>query len=122
MAKVRLAGPAQADLVTILDTSQDLWGEAARNRYEALLEAAIRLIAADLEGPLTRPRGETFRDIRSFHLRHARRGHGVKAPVHVIYFRITRSEMIHILRVLHERTKPSLHLAACRSTRRPRQR
>jgi toxin ParE1/3/4 len=122
MARFRLAGAAQADLVAILDTSLDRWGEAGRSRYEALLEAAMRSIAADPEGPLTRARAEYLQGIRSFHVRHVRCDHGVKAPVHVVYYRIGRSNMIEIVRVLHERTEPSLHLAGLRSKRRLRRR
>jgi toxin ParE1/3/4 len=103
------------DLAAILDTSQDRWGKAASGRYEALLEAAVQSIAADPEGPLARERAEIFPGLRSFHLMHARRGHGVKAPVHVVYFRINRSGTVEILRVLDERTEPSLHVAPRRS-------
>ena len=70
----------------------------------------MQSIAADPEGPLTRARTKIFPGVRSFHVRHARRARGVKAPVHVIIFRINRSGMIEILRILHERMEPSLHV------------
>ena len=103
MAHFRLTGPARVDLATILDTSQDRWGKAASIRYEALLETAMQSIKVDPEGPLTRSRIEIGPGVRSFHIRHARRTHGVKEPVYVVYFRINRSGMIEILRILHER-------------------
>ena len=110
MAHFRLSGPAKADLAAILDTSQDRWGEAARTRYAALLEAAMQSIAADPEGPLTRARAEISPGVRSFHVRHARRARGVKSPVHVIIFQINRSGMIEILRILHENMEPGRHI------------
>lgn len=117
MARIRFSSPAQADLATILDTSQEHWGEIGRSRYEAVLEAAIQSIAASPEGPLTHARDELLPRVRSFHPRHARRAHGVKAPVHVIYFRASRSGAIEILRVLHERAEPILHLVTDRPAR-----
>jgi len=49
--------------------------------------------------------------LRSFHLRNMGRDHFVKAPVHVIYYRRTRSSIV-IVRVLHERMDPSTHLTS----------
>ena len=127
MASVRFSALAEADLAAIFDTSQDRWGDMARGRHESLVKAAMQLIEADPKGPLTRSRADILRGTRSFHLRHARGAHGVKTPVHVVYFRISRSGMIEILRVLHERMEPSLHFEPHRSTRardahRPRRR
>ena len=47
-------------------------GNRRRRRYVILLHAAMRMIAADPEGPLTRARKELAPGVRSFHLRHAR--------------------------------------------------
>jgi len=108
MARFRLANAARADLAAILDTSRDRWGEAARNHYSKLMAVTMRTIAAAPEGPLAHDRNEVLPGARSFHLRHAPRGHGVKAPVHVVYHRIDRPGLVVILRVLHERMKPLL--------------
>jgi len=56
---------------------------------------------------MTRARDELMPGIRSFHVRHARRDQGVKAPVHVVYYRRVRSDLIEIVRVQHERMDPS---------------
>lgn len=117
MARFRIAGPARADLAEILETSRNRWGEAARARYAALLVAAMRSIAAAPDGPRTRARSEVSPGIRSLHVRHATRGHAVKTPVHVIYFRIDRHGVIEIVRVLHDRMEPTLHITRRRRRR-----
>lgn len=42
MARYRLTHAAQADIVSILASSHDQFGEEARKRYEALIATAIR--------------------------------------------------------------------------------
>jgi toxin ParE1/3/4 len=115
MARLRLSRPAQADLATILATSAERWGIDGRQRYAAVLAAAMRKVAADPEGPATRNRTELLRGIRSLHIRHARANdpdETVKQPVHVLYYRAVAPDMIEIVRVLHERMEPSRHLGA----------
>jgi toxin ParE1/3/4 len=110
MAQLRISRAAQADLVSILTTSLERWGERGRARYAALLAAAMRKAAADPQGPTTRERTDLGTSIRSFHIRHARREHGVGAPVHVLYYRVTDESSIEIIRVLHERMEPQRHV------------
>lgn len=113
MARFRLAAPAQADLANILSTSAERWGTEGRRRYAILLGAAMRMIAADPEGPLTHARHELLPGMRSFHTRHARREAPkarVKEPVHVLYYRAIQPGLIEIVRVLHERMDPDRHL------------
>jgi toxin ParE1/3/4 len=112
MARFHLAGPAQADLANILAASAERWGTEGRRRYVMLLDAAMRMIAADPEGPLTQARKDLAPGVRSFHLRHAR-GNApqakVKKPVHVLYYRAVQPGLIEIVRVLHERMDPNRH-------------
>lgn len=75
-------------------------------------------LGADPERLMSKGCSEIAPRLRSFHVRHVGRDHGVKSPVHVIYYRKARSSIV-IVRVLHERTKPSLHLTTPR-VRRPR--
>ena len=112
MARFRLARPAQADLANILATSVERWGTEGRRRYASLLAAAMRMIAAEPEGPLTQSRKELLSGLRSFHLRHARGDDPqakVRRPVHVLYYRAIQPGLIEIVRVLHERMEPSRH-------------
>ena len=117
MRRLRLAGPARADLREILKVSRERWGEPGRARYAALVSAALAEIASNPLGASTRNRPEAHAGARSFHLRHVRGEHGVKAPVHVVYYRADE-EVVSILRILHERMDVAGHLSAPR--RRPR--
>jgi len=112
MARFRLAQPAQNDLANILATSAERWGTEGRRRYASLLAAAMRVVAANPEGPLTQARNELSPGLRSLHLRHARvtpPQAKVKKPVHVLYYRAIQPGLIEIVRVLHERMEPSRH-------------
>jgi len=71
----------------------------------------MRPIARDKEGPWVRDRAELLPGLRSLHVRRVRGDHGVKMPVHVVYYRVVRSGLVEIVRVLHERMDPGLHLA-----------
>jgi toxin ParE1/3/4 len=113
MARFRLARRARADLTHILATSEHRWGIEARRRYATVLSAAMRKVAADPVGPMTRERTELSSGIRSFHVRHTgsdQPDSKVKNPVHVLYYRPIRPGLIEIVRLLHERMEPSRHL------------
>jgi toxin ParE1/3/4 len=113
MARFRLARPAQIDLANILAISAERWGAEARQRYAAVLAAAMRQVADQPEGPLTKKRPELRSGIRSFHVRYTRRSAEdatVRRPVHVLYYRVAQEGVIEIVRVLHERMEPSRHL------------
>ena len=113
MARFRLARPAQIDLANILSTNAERWGAEGQQRYAAVLAVAMRQVAAEPEGPITKERPELRSGIRSFHVRYARRSAEaakVKRPVHVLYYRVAEEGVIEIIRVLHERMDPSRHL------------
>lgn len=113
MARFRLARPAQTDLANILSISAEGWGPEGQQRYAAVLAAAMRHVAAEPEGPLTKKRPDLRAGIRSFHVRHARRSAEaamVRRPAHVLYYRVAQKGVIEIVRVLHERMEPSRHL------------
>lgn len=111
MQRFRISAAARADIVHILESSHARWGDAARARYRALLEATLRTIARSPEGRATRPRPELEADLRSLHTRTARAGAGVRDPVHVVFYRLGH-EALEIVRVLHERMEPSSHVKA----------
>ena len=113
MARFRLARPAQLDLGSILAASAERWGTDGQQRYAAVLADAMRQVADEPQGPLTKTRTELRSGVRSFHVRHARRSADsakVRRPVHVLYDRVAQHGVIEIVRVLHERMDPSRHL------------
>jgi toxin ParE1/3/4 len=112
MAGFRISRLARADLQNVLAVSLERWGEDGQARYLGLLEAAFEVIASDPEGPVTRDRSLVGAKLRSFHVRHARRAHGVHDPVHIIYYRWTRLGSIEVVRILHERMDPTAYLDA----------
>ena len=112
MARFHIAQPAHGDLANILSTSAERWGAEGRRRYATLLAAAMRIVAANPEGPLTQARHELSPGLRSFHLRHVRADAPqakVSKPVHVLYYRAIEPGLIEIVRVLHERMEPTRH-------------
>jgi toxin ParE1/3/4 len=109
-SRFRVARRAQTDLMIILGDSAEKWGAEASRRYGVALMRAMRQVASDPEGRLTRPRPELRSDLRSFHLRHVRqngRQSAVKRPVHVIYYRVAEPGLVEIARILHERMEPA---------------
>ncbi|MGE0040618.1 MAG: type II toxin-antitoxin system RelE/ParE family toxin [Vicinamibacterales bacterium] len=113
MARFRLARPAELDLASILATSAERWGRDGQRRYAVVLADAMRQVADDPKGPLTRSRAELRAGVRSFHVRSAHRSAEaakVRKPVHVLYYRVAEPGVIEIVRVLHDRMDPSRHL------------
>lgn len=118
---VRLARRAHADVRNLLAWSLATWGADAAARYADTLATAIDMIGAAPNGPTTRDRAELLAGLRCLHLRRARGRHGVRAPVHVIYYRVV-GDAVEVVRILHEHMDPGLHLVApARTRRRPRQ-
>src|SRR5689334_5255013 len=117
MGRFRLSRPARADLASILATSAARWGIEGRRRYASLLAAAMREVASNPEGALTRERDNLHIGVRSFHIRHVRiekPEDKVQSPVHVLYFRVKAPGLIEIVAVLHERMEPGRHLGRIR--------
>jgi toxin ParE1/3/4 len=71
-------------------------------------------VAGDPEGPAVRDRSDLAGGVRSLHLRHARTNdpEAKGRPVHILYYRVVRSDLVEIVRVLHERMEPSRYIGA----------
>jgi toxin ParE1/3/4 len=109
-SRFRVASRAQTDLMIILGDGAEKWGAEASRRYGVTLMRAMRQVASDPEGRLTRPRPDIRPDLRSLHMRHVRqngRQPVVKRPVHVIYYRVAEPGLIEIARILQERMEPA---------------
>ena len=109
MHRLRISGPANADLHAILTASRVTWGADGARRYAATLTAAMSMIATAPSGPNTRDRSDLVAGLRCLHLRRARGLHGVSAPVHVIYFRAA-ANVVEVVRVLPERLDAAVQI------------
>ena len=118
MTRLRISGPARADLRDLLAASRAMLGDDGEARYAATLAAAMRMIAAAPEGPNTKDRDDLLPGLRALHARRVRGLHGVRTPVHVIYFRL-KAETIEVVRILHERMDPTMHVDRQAATARP---
>lgn len=114
IVRYRLSNAAQHDVVDILAWTQGNFGDAARQRYSALLVAAMRDIstAPERAGSIARP--ELGAGVRSWHLRlsreRARTETGiVQRPRHFLIYRIEASVIV-IGRVLHDVMELEQHL------------
>ncbi len=112
MARYRLTHAAQADIVSILAWSHTQFGEEARQRYEALITAAIRYAATrnDDVGRTVRP--ELGAGIFSWHLAQSRthsRGGNVHRPRHFLICR-RDGDVLVVSRVLHDAMELRRHL------------
>ncbi len=114
LAIIRLSALAEEDIVAILRRTHETFGEAARLRYEALLTAALRDIAADplRVGGVARP--EIGGGIHTYHLRHSRTraqsGGGVRKPRHFLLYRCLNPEITGIGCVLHDAMDTERHV------------
>jgi toxin ParE1/3/4 len=114
MIAYRLSGAALEDIVELLAYTDATHGETARRRYERLLVTALRDIAADPQriGSVARP--EFGEHVRSYHLRYsrerARTEHGiVLKPRHLLLYRVARTSVIGVGRVLHDAMELERH-------------
>jgi toxin ParE1/3/4 len=105
MAKLVLSAFAREDLALTLAWSEQVFGVAARSRYDALLLQAMRDLADDPERPGVHSVGrrtelKTYRIALSKN-RVPREGGKVKSPRHLLLFRDDRGA-VEILRILHD--------------------
>ena len=108
----RLTHAAQADTVSILAWSEEQFGAEARERYQALIAAAVRDAASrhDPVGRIARP--ELGDGVFSWHLAQSRsrsRGGIVRRPRHFLICRCD-GEVLVVGRVLHDAMDLRRHL------------
>jgi toxin ParE1/3/4 len=113
--RYRLSQAAQSDIVDILTWTHANFGEAARQRYEALLIAAIRDLAENPARPGSQARPELGENARCWHLRssrdRARTDQGiVRRPRHFVIYRVSDATTITIGRILHDAMELERHL------------
>jgi toxin ParE1/3/4 len=115
MPRYRISNAARADIVDILRLSQTQFGDQARQRYQALILAALQAPADTPYRIGSHERGELAPGLRSYHLSYSRQQakqtHGtVKSPRHIVFYRVASDDVIEVLRLLHDAMEVQLHL------------
>ncbi|WP_024616655.1 type II toxin-antitoxin system RelE/ParE family toxin [Pseudomonas kilonensis] len=115
MPQYRISNAARADIVDILRLSQTQFGDQARQRYQALILAALQAIADTPYRVGSHDRDELAPGLRSYHLVYSRQQakqlHGVvKSPRHIVFYRVGDGDVIEIVRLLHDAMEVQLHL------------
>ena len=105
--QVRLSLPAQADIAHILAESEQLFGLAARRRYDALIRTALKDIGENAERAGARHRSDFGPGIFVYPLMLSRARAQipegkVRRPRHVIVFRLVGHDLVDVGRVLHD--------------------
>ena len=109
MLRIRLSAEAQADIIHVLQWTQDRYGGGAGQCYERLLSSALRDLLADplRLGSIARPK--LGQDARTYHLRTDRTEAGIARPRHLILYRM-RPTTVEVGRVLHDAMELERHL------------
>ncbi|KRP66964.1 type II toxin-antitoxin system RelE/ParE family toxin [Pseudomonas orientalis] len=115
MPQYRISNPARADIVDILRLSQTQFGDQARQRYQALILAALQALADTPYRIGSHDRDELAPGLRSYHLiysrQQAKQTHGtVKSPRHIVFYRVANDDVIEVVRLLHDAMEVQLHL------------
>ncbi|MGX1186339.1 toxin ParE1/3/4 [Pseudomonas sp. F-14 TE3623] len=115
MPQYRISNAARTDIVDILKLSQMQFGDQARQRYQALILAALQAIAGTPYRIGSHDRDELAPGLRSYHLIYSRQQtkhpHGtVKSPRHIVFYRVGDGDLIEIVRLLHDAMEVQLHL------------
>ena len=114
MLRYRLSVAAQEDVIGILAWTHEQFGEAARLRYERLVVAALREVAAQPDRPGSLARPELGAGVRSWHLRLSRNraaagAEVVRRPRHFILYRVEPALLV-VGRILHDAMEMARHL------------
>lgn len=115
MPQYRISNAARADIVDILTISRMQFGDQARQRYQALILAALQAIADTPYRIGSHERDELAQGLRSYHLIYSRQQasppHGmVKSPRHIVFYRVVSDDVIEVVRLLHDAMEVQLHL------------
>ncbi|KTC29409.1 plasmid stabilization protein ParE [Pseudomonas sp. ABAC61] len=115
MPQYRITNAARADIVDILRLSQTQFGDQARQRYQALILAALQALAGMPYRIGSHDRDELTPGLRSYHLiysrQQAKHPHGtIKSPRHIVFYRVANDGVIEVVRLLHDAMDVQVHL------------
>lgn len=103
MARIVRSPRAKRDLVEALEFTTQRWGADQARRYADLIEEALETIAAHPERG--KPRDEIRAGIRSLHI-----GQPGRPARHVLFYRISSTGDVEIIRSLHDAMDFGQHL------------
>ena len=114
MLRYRLSDAAEEDVIKVLAWTHEQFGEAARQRYESLIVAALRDVATQPDRPGSIARTELGVGVRSWHLRlsrdHAATGTSVvRRPRHFLIYRVEPALVV-VGRLLHDSMELARHM------------
>ncbi|KAB0519778.1 type II toxin-antitoxin system RelE/ParE family toxin [Pseudomonas extremorientalis] len=115
MPQYRISNAARADIVDILRRSQTQFGDQARQRYQALIFAALQALADTPYRIGSHDRDELAPGLRGYHLIYSRQqakhtNGTVKSPRHIVFYRVANDDVIEVVRLLHDAMEVQLHL------------
>jgi len=110
--RYRLSRRTTADLASILEETERLFGPAQQRKYSELIIEAVKLVASDPERIGSKARDDLRPGLRSFRVEHAASRRG--AASHVLFYRLEKLDDgipgTMIVRILHDRMDPELHI------------
>jgi toxin ParE1/3/4 len=102
---VRLTHQAELDVSDIIKWTAEQFGELQADQYVETISLALEALTNGPETPGVKNRNELGPDICTLHI--AR--HGRKAS-HFVVFRVSETQVLDILRILHDRMELSRHI------------
>lgn len=107
MADYRLSGPAEDQIVDILEWSEDEFGELTRKRYALLLTVAMADIAEQPRRPATQWLNCLGHRIGVYHIEHSRTRiadprERIRTPRHLVVFRVAPDGLVDVLGFIHD--------------------
>lgn len=108
MGAYRLPRLVEARIIALLDEGAQMFGEAARDRYAALILRAMQDVAEDPGRPGSRTDPAIDPTARYYHLRHSRDRVGmppgrVRTPRHVLVYDLAADGVVDILGLVPDR-------------------
>ena len=113
--EVIIAPKARRDIASILANTEENFGPQTLKRYGKLIATAIEQVAEDPELVCSSTRPEIANHCRTYHLNFSRKAAGrigdrIRQPRHFLLYRVTKSNVVEIGRVLHDSMDLQLHL------------
>lgn len=104
---------AKLDFKAVLKETKELFGPRQRAIYKRLISDGVKMVAEEPTRGGSWNRGGVVPGLRAFHLEHAAGKSG--GASHILHYAVERlangSPRVVILRLLHERMEPRLHIA-----------